>query len=187
MTKLKFEKKHVTAIKKAVREGGDIWYNTCLKSVKSHIKAHCRGIKDRCCYCKRSLKGEFNMVIDIEHVLPQSIYKKYMFSMKNLGIACKRCNMRIKGNNVDFLNLPFKNNRPFYRENYKLIHPFLDDYSKNLKRIVLEEDDLTFIKYTVINDSQKGKYTYDFFKLYEFEEDQINKAQGMEIVERYIC
>ncbi|VED47381.1 Uncharacterised protein [Raoultella terrigena] len=187
MTKLKFEKKHVTAIKKAVREGGDIWYNTCLKSVKSHIKAHCRGIKDRCCYCKRSLKGEFNMVIDIEHVLPQSLYKKYMFSMKNLGIACKRCNMRIKGNNVDFLNLPFKNNRPFYRENYKLIHPFLDNYSKNLKRIVLEEDDLTFIKYTVINDSQKGKYTYDFFKLYEFEEDQINKAQGMEIVERYIC
>ncbi|HAV1771920.1 TPA: HNH endonuclease [Enterobacter hormaechei subsp. xiangfangensis] len=187
MTKIKFEKKHVTAIKKAVREGGDIWYNTCLKSVKSHIKAHYRGVKDRCCYCKRSLKGEFNMVIDIEHVLPQSLYKKYIFSMKNLGIACKRCNMRIKGNNVDFLNLPFKNNKPFHKGNYKLIHPYLDDYSKNLKRIVLEEDDLTFIKYTIINDSQKGKYTYDFFKLYEFEEDQINKAQGMEIVERYIC
>jgi len=94
--------------------------------------------------------------------------------------------MKIKNNNVEFLNIPFKNKKPFHRENYKLIHPTLDNYSKNLMRFVLEEDDLTFIKYTVINGSKKGKYTYDFFKLYEFEEDQINKAQGMEIVEKYI-
>lgn len=184
--KLEFNQKHVTAIKKAVREGGDIWYNDCLKPVKSHIKKHYRGVKDRCCYCKRPLRGEFDMVIDIEHVLPQSLYKKYMFSMKNLGIACKRCNMKIKKDNIVFLNMPFKNNKPFHRDNYKLIHPFLDDYFKNLKRVVLEEDDLTFIKYIVINNSPKGIYTYNFFRLDEFEEDQINKSQGMEIVERYI-
>lgn len=184
--KFKFDENHITAIKKAFIDGGKIWYNDCLKPVKSHIKAYHRGVKDRCCYCRRPLKGEFDMVIDIEHVLPQSLYKKYMFSMRNLGIACKRCNMKIKNDNIDFLNLPFRNNKPFNKINYKLIHPILDNYSKNLRRVVLEVDDLTFIKYIVINNSQKGTYTYNFFKLDEFEEDQINKAQGMEIVEKYI-
>jgi len=186
MTKLKFNNSHVAAIKKAVSEGGEIWYNTCLKPVKSHIKSYYRDLNNRCCYCRRSLRGEFNLVIDIEHVLPQSFYKKYIFSMRNLGIACKRCNMKIKGNNIEFLNIPFKNNRPFYKDNYKIIHPTLDVYSKNLKRIVLEEDDMTFIKYTIVNGSKKGEYTYNFFKLNEFEEDQMNKEQGMEIVEKYI-
>ena len=186
MTKLKFDNSHITAIKKAMLEGGEVWYNACLKPVKLEIKSHYRGVKNRCCYCRRSLRGEFNLVIDIEHVLPQSLYPKYIFSMKNLGIACKRCNMRIKGNNIDFLNSTFKKNKPFYKENYKIIHPNLDNYSKNLKRIVLEEDDFTFVKYTVVNGSSKGQYTYDFFKLHEFEEDQINKAQGLEIVDKYI-
>jgi len=39
-----------------------------VKTREYHLQRH----EESCCYCRRSLEGEFNLVIDREHVLPKS-------------------------------------------------------------------------------------------------------------------
>src|SRR5690606_3710860 len=93
-------------IKQAYSEGGDVWNNHVLKDVKRKIKEYYRDINsEQCCYCRRDLQDEFNMVIDIEHVLPKGnpLFESLMFEIENLNISCKRCNMNIKRENVDFI------------------------------------------------------------------------------------
>jgi len=81
-----------------------IWSSEELKPVKEKLKNHLLSKCEYCCYCRRPFKGEFKMVIDIEHILPSSIFRELAFELKNLSLSCKRCNMQIKKDRMDFLN-----------------------------------------------------------------------------------
>lgn len=186
MAKLKFTKEDVVAIRTSIAEGGKVWKNIKLACVKKNIKNYYKDKCRRCCYCKRSFKGEYDLVIDIEHILPQSKYKKYMFSPKNLSIACKRCNMKIKKADIRFININHHKRRVFNKTTYKFIHPNLDVYTKHIQRVNVEVDDFSYTKYKVLNNSQKGHYTYEFFKLFDFETEDLDKAQGIPVIEKYI-
>ncbi|MCY1698875.1 hypothetical protein OVA10_12545 [Lelliottia sp. SL45] len=186
MAKFKYTEEEVLAIRRSVAEGGNIWYNKKLINVKKTIKSHYRDKCLKCCYCQRSFKGEFNLVIDIEHILPQSLYAKFMFSPKNLSIACKRCNMQIKKANIEFIVGGYHKKRIFNKSTYKFIHPNLDDYNKHITRINIEVENLSITKYIVKNNSLKGSYTYRFFRLFDFECQDFDLAQGIPIIERYI-
>ncbi|MBG0613194.1 HNH endonuclease [Enterobacter hormaechei] len=186
MAKLKYTVGDVSAIRRSIAEGGDVWYNKKLAGVKKNIKKHFKDKCLRCCYCQRSFKGEFDLVIDIEHILPQSLYAKYMFFPKNLSIACKRCNMKIKKASVKFIVDGYHKKRIFNKSTYKFIHPNLDAYNKHITRINIELENLSITKYVVKNNSQKGFYTYRFFRLFDFECQDFDLAQGLPIIERYI-
>lgn len=91
-------------IEAAIEAGGKIWDNDLLKDFKSKIKAYNRHKqKEQCCYCRKNFEGEFNMVIDIEHVLPKRHFGHLMFAIYNLSISCKRCNMNIKNDDISFI------------------------------------------------------------------------------------
>ncbi len=173
-----FSEEELLLIKKAKEEGGDIWNNEQLSFLKSKIKKFYRDLRESCCYCRRDLQDEFNMVIDIEHVLPKSKYAEYMFELGNLNISCKRCNMRIKGEKDDFIfdKTTIKNDYSLSSQ-YLFIHPNFDSYTDNMKVIRFVYDDKKLTKY--LPNTIKGKYTYDYFQLYKLEVNSLNIAQGI--------
>ena len=95
------------SIRTAIQEGGNIWSSDHLDNFKRNLKDFYRDQQNQqCCYCKRVTVGEFRMVLDIEHILPKGnqAYRRYMFEPKNLSIACKRCNMEVKKQDISFIS-----------------------------------------------------------------------------------
>ncbi|MCW3104219.1 MAG: hypothetical protein JWO09_2659 [Bacteroidetes bacterium] len=176
---------YAKAIETAIKAGGKIWDHEDLLEFKAKLKEYYRDQQgEQCCYCRKNSHGEFKMVLDIEHILPKSKFKHYMFHTYNLSISCKRCNMSIKNEDVSFVTdmdvaLKDGNNSNLYR----FVHPNLDDYFSHLKYFTKTVNQQKIIKYKVVADSSKGKFTYDYFKLSELEIDTINVAQGVKKAE----
>lgn len=173
-------------INAAIEAGGKIWENELLDSFKRKIKDYNRYLQsEQCCYCRRSLADEFNMVIDIEHVLPKRHFKHFMFDTFNLSVSCKRCNMEIKREDISFvtdviaINLDPKN-----KHLYKLIHPNLDDYFDHIKYYVETVNAKTIVKYKIVDSSIKGEFTYNYFELSEIESKSLDQAQGISVTEK---
>lgn len=170
-------------IETAVAAGGDIWNNPLVNDFKRRVKEYYRNLgNEQCCYCKKNFQGEFNMVIDIEHILPKGKpeFRELMFVLTNLNVACKRCNMNIKSTKTDFLySINTAANNHEDSNQYKFIHPNSDVYFDHLEVFQRIENDKKLIKYRVVADSSKGDYTYKYFRLNELEIDSINQAQGL--------
>lgn len=175
---MRFSEDELLLIQNAKDEGGDIWNNEELTVLKSKIKKYYRDLRESCCYCRRDLQDEFNMVIDIEHVLPKSKYAEYMFELGNLNISCKRCNMRIKREKDDFVvDKTTINNNYSLSSHYRFIHPNFDLYKDNMNVLRFTYDDKKLTKY--IPNTEKGRYTYDYFQLDKLEINSLNIAQGI--------
>lgn len=168
-------------INAAIKDGGKVWENKRIDPVKNKVKGILRDLQsETCCYCKRNTKGEFKMVLDIEHILPKKHYPNLMFAVTNLAISCKKCNMLVKKDDRQFIvDLNSIEANPFDTNHYKFIHPNLDEYHSFLKRIIIELDDIRIVKYIVVDNKSKGQYTYDYFRLKEFEQNDLNKIQGV--------
>jgi uncharacterized protein (TIGR02646 family) len=180
---MEFSKEDINNIEEAIKQGGDIWNSDLLKNVKAKIKDFCRARQgQKCCYCRRQMTGEFKMVIDIEHILPKSKYDKYMFKLVNLAASCKRCNMPMKREDDSFfIGQRDNDSTHFVSRNYQIIHPNLDTYSQHLEYLVNIVNEKVMIKYNVINDSEKGKYTYDYFKLMDLEVNSFSDVHGASV------
>ncbi|MBF6650219.1 HNH endonuclease [Methylobacter sp. BlB1] len=177
----KFTVHDLHAMRAASAKGHQEWDNPKLSNFKTKVKKF--GLlktHKRCCYCGRNLHGEFPMVIDIEHILPKSSFLKHMFTMKNLSVACKRCNMNIKKNKTDFLSVQISSGtkKVFKSKYYKFIHPNLDNYDAHLELHMEQKGRKVLLKYSIVNHSEKGSYTYNYFKLRQLELDTFDKFQG---------
>jgi hypothetical protein len=166
-------------IAEAMAEGGKIWENDKIKALKDKIKAHYRGeTGGHCCYCLASFRGGFKYDIDIEHVLPKSKFIDFIFEIFNLNISCKRCNMKIKQERIDFLvNAPTVHLNAMDSAEYLFIHPNFDNYYEHLDHFVVIKNAEELVKF--VPKKPKGAFTYDFFRLAEMEVDSINRAQGI--------
>ncbi|MEJ5092625.1 HNH endonuclease [Sphingobacterium faecium] len=164
----------------AIAQGGKIWSNVLLNDVKTKIKNHYFLVQfPRCCYCSRLFVGEFRMVVDIEHILPQSQFGSERFVPDNLNIACKRCNMEIKKADLSFIVDIVAMGTDYYNSiHYKIVHPNLDIYDNHLVRKEYRTNNFALVKYSWSN-NDKGLFTYKYFKLNELEIDALNNAQGL--------
>lgn len=183
---LDITKTDVDNIKAAIAAGGKIWEHQLLADFKRKIKDYNRYLQsEQCCYCRRSLADEFNMVIDIEHVLPKKHFSEFMFETFNLSVSCKRCNMEIKGEDISFVtNVNAVKASPMDTNLYRLIHPNLDDYFSHIKYLVKTVNAKSIVKYQVFKGSIKGDFTYKYFDLSEIENEALNQAQGIKVVEK---
>lgn len=177
--------KHAPSIQSAIAAGGNIWENLILSDFKSELKTYYRTkLNEQCCYCRKNTDGEFKMVLDIEHVLPKSVFRTQMFTLYNLSVSCKRCNMLIKKEDYSFVTdeaaARVDGN---YSHLYTIIHPNLDDYFAHLTYHTETVNDKKIVKYQVVADSQKGQCTYEYFNLSELEVDTLNQAQGLKAKE----
>lgn len=182
---MNYTDEEINTIKEVKSEGGDIWNNSKLNQLKRRIKLHYRtGNNEQCCYCKRDLQDEFNLVIDIEHILPKGnvLFTEYMFDIENLNISCKRCNMNIKKDRVDFI-VDIANIKPDYKKSdkYHFIHPNFDNYFEHIDYSATIRNHKKLIKYNA--KTVKGKYTYSYFHLDRIEIDTLTKAQGGNIID----
>jgi len=129
------------------------------------------------------MHGWHNLTIDPEHILPKKHFPKQLFKIKNLNIACKRCNMGIKGQRYDFFLAAKNCANPFKSKLYKIIHPNLDNANDHLHLRVEQLNNSIFRKYWVVNNSEKGKATYEYFRLKELDVGSLDGAQGLVTVE----
>lgn len=173
-------KNTVSHVKSLGRTQDKAWDENQLNSLKLRIKTNnMTKTSNKCCYCFRDFSNNYLSVVDSEHILPKSIWPKYTFTMKNLSVACKRCNSTVKRFKVDFLNgLDKYNKKPFQSKYYKILHPNLDDAIGNLELISYQTSSTgNILKY--LYSEGKGKYTYEFFRLKELEIESINESQGV--------
>ncbi|RZK10312.1 MAG: HNH endonuclease [Flavobacterium sp.] len=180
MTDLTFNESDLEAIQLEKSDILNIWESTHIKALKRKIKKHYRSAQnENCCYCRKNTVGEFNMVLDIEHILPKSLFSGFMFEIKNLSISCKRCNMEIKKDDISFLiqSQSFLDD-PFDAKHYKFIHPNSDTYYDHIDVEVSIKNENKMIKYTVLQGSPKGSFTYTYFKLHALEVDSFDRSQG---------
>jgi hypothetical protein len=157
-----------------------------FKAVKTKIlNLHLERHGNRCCYCRVNLHGAGHFMIDREHVLPKSLapYRSLAFTIWNLGIACKRCNMQYKVDKDDFVVVKDDAVALADGANYRLIHPNFDRYRDHLARSALEANDTVIVKYTKVSGSEKGAFTYDYFNLKGLEIGSFDQAQGAQIAE----
>lgn len=181
-----YTSEEIEIIEQAKSEDGNVWNSSLLDSIKRRIKNHYRTVNsEQCCYCKRDFQDEFNMVIDIEHILPKSLFAEYMFEVDNLNISCKRCNMNIKKDRIDFIvdigtiKIDYK-----ISSQYHFIHPNFDNYYDHIDYEAVIRNNKKLIKY--ITKSNKGIHTYNYFHLDKIEIDTLSEAQGIKIDETEI-
>ncbi|MGY0798894.1 HNH endonuclease [Lysobacter sp. A286] len=154
-----------------------------LARVKAKIRDHhLQRHGNKCCYCRVNLHGGGPFMTDREHVLPKSIpaYRSLSYTMWNLGIACKRCNMEYKKGRTDFVVVPDDATLFAESANYRFIHPNFDLFRDHMSRLAQEVDEAVLVKYTAVPGSSKGAYTYDYFNLRGLEVNSFDQAQGLD-------
>jgi len=140
-------------------QSGDYWDNENFKEVKKYIKEHYLKVQDyTCVYCQQKIVVTHGMAWDIEHIIPKSSYANFLFTEKNLAIACKDCNLRKKDKNV--LVNPKRKTFPNKSGDYIIVHPHFDEYDEHIK--VIRDSQLYIAK------DEKGVNTIQICELLRF-------------------
>jgi len=163
------------------------WAANEISNLKRQVKELLKQKQGQtCCYCCRDIQGEFNLVLDLEHVLPKSVYPHYIFTPKNIAVSCKRCNMQFKKKDDDFVVDAFKFQGSngeirilFDKDAFLLVHPNLENWEDHLSYTHMQHNRQKISFYTIENNSPKGQYTYDYFELRSLSINTIGKAQGL--------
>jgi hypothetical protein len=154
---------------------------TAVQAIKKKIEVfHLARHNAQCCYCRRILAGAGHFMIDREHVLPKSVpaYRPLTFTIWNLGISCKRCNMGYKKERVDFVVDSADEDARLLSTNYLFIHPNFDNYEDHISHSLNQANGRVVQKFTKQAGSNKAEYTYTFFNLRGLEVDGFDEAQG---------
>lgn len=150
-------------------------------AVKKRLRTlHLARHEDTCCYCKTILHGGGHFMIDREHVLPKKKYKLHTYDVWNISVSCKRCNMELKSEDDEFVVDKTSRAKIQSSENYLIVHPNFDRWEEHLYRESQQFNTKVLVKFGIVGDSAKGRYTYDYFELQNLEKDSFDKAQGIE-------
>ncbi|EOZ7622010.1 HNH endonuclease [Enterobacter mori] len=182
MADIVFSAGELSLIRHAIGQGHKFWDDSSLADLKRKIKNYLREKQvECCCYCSRNIDDEFNMVLDIEHIIPKSRIVTEMFEMENLAVSCKRCNMRIKGEDISFIDGDFENFKQagnyYQSESYKFLHPNIDSWDDHLIYNVGQRNRRKIVYYQVVGGSVKGAFTKDYFELDKIQVNTFDEAQ----------
>lgn len=180
---LVFTASETQLIESAWSDGTLDWSSKELLPIRSKIRRLHRSIQnEKCCYCRKWFANDHALAVDIEHILPKAKYKSYAISPVNLSVACKRCNMLIKRDRVDFVIGPlnFSSCEDMADSSrYAIVHPNVDVYIEHICVTIVFMDETTFVRYTIQDGSKKGARTVDFFELRALERDTLSEIQGV--------
>lgn len=124
--------------------------NSFRSEVKKHYYWH---QKTRCCYCSYPLQPH-GRVYDAEHIIDKSGFPEFMFLVENLAVACVICNSHKSAKSVFIKGLPRPASVPNKSEDYRIVHPHLDEWTDHLRF-----DNLGRV--SAANGSKKGSDTMD--------------------------
>ena len=122
--------KEIAVTSKPVKSHRD-WAVSKYKSFRDNLKNHYREQQSNlCCYCKKTLGFDLKEV-EIEHVLPKSIYTQFIFESRNLALSCPACNTS-KGSIDVFVGKQVTSCYPIESDSFSIIHPHYDKYSEHI-------------------------------------------------------
>jgi uncharacterized protein (TIGR02646 family) len=141
-----------------IKHYGD-WTKSCFQPVKDFIKSkYYLPQNRRCAYCRKRLNadGYFN---HIDHIIPKSHHKQWMFNPKNLTITCEVCNP-LK-NDHDTLTIGYSKKKfPRTIAGFTIFNPHFDKWEN-----CFEIEDGMFIK----GRNKRGEETIKICKLHQYQ------------------
>ncbi|RJS02676.1 HNH endonuclease domain-containing protein [Xanthomonas sp. CFBP 7698] len=159
------------------------WSCKGIRPIRKKVRNLHRLIQgDMCCYCRKQFHQDHDLAVDVEHILPQSSFPDQVLEPVNLSVACKRCNMGIKGCDYSFVHgaSPAQVVKGIFRASqYEIIHPNLDCYSAHIAVLSVRVTGVSFHRYKVLRKSAKGQKTVEYFRLRDLEIEQLDAAQGI--------
>lgn len=130
----KFKPKEQVILRNNKPSNSADWGKSIYANIKANIKDHLAKINDqRCFYCKCELSGGCS-ISHIEHIVDKNRHPQFMFDSQNLTLACPICNSSKSTTNV-LKKLDCPNIYPTDKEDYKIIHAYLDKYEEHIEMI----------------------------------------------------
>jgi uncharacterized protein (TIGR02646 family) len=163
-----------------IKHDAKFWDSDEFKPLKERLKEYLKEKSGHCCsYCRRDIKGEHNMVLDIEHVLEKDMFPRLTFNVKNLLISCRRCNFK-KGYFRGAYTTETPDEEFLVAYTYKFINPNLDNYYDYINYVNISINEKRIIKYLPCPrpgtpHPEKAWYTYKNFGLRELERFELMK------------
>ncbi len=112
---------------------GNYWSSEELAELRRRVKTfYIAAQGQKCCYCDRHLATENHRNWDIEHIVDRSAHAWFLFTPKNLAVACPDCNLAKSDKQV--LERPGRKNYPTNSSDFKLVHPHFDMYEEHIFR-----------------------------------------------------
>lgn len=157
---------------------GSAWNDPQLISLKKNIRLFLRQEQGaKCCYCKRWMTNDISGT-QIDHIVSRNEYVGYMFEPYNLALTCPGCNEVKKRSKI--LNIVPSDVYSHKSEDYKIVHPYFDEYDKHIRQWGAIREAL----------SKKGEFTIrccNLSRLINVEKaDRADKAQNGTAVERMV-
>ncbi|WP_175883719.1 HNH endonuclease [Burkholderia sp. BCC0044] len=167
MKKIEYTGKVAKFVQKYDGINHEIWNSTEkeIQEVRKEIREHYLGEQSyRCAYCRIEKKEKHGMVWDVEHILPKSLYPKFVFEPENLCLACKECNT--PKDDCDVLNGEAAKRSAFPNKSgdYRIVHPHYDIYSDHFEVSVVGGRR----RYRILNKG-KARFTYMVCDLSRFD------------------
>lgn len=102
--------------------------DTLRKAIRKH---YAEEQNTTCPYCKTQLKTTHGRSWDVEHIIPRSAVKNFMFEPFNLCVACVECNSAKSDKKVT----SSKAKKRYPDKGFTIVHPHFDDYQEHIKTI----------------------------------------------------
>lgn len=139
-----------------------------IANFKDRIKRfhlHCQD--NCCCYCKVDLTNR-NIETDREHIIPKGDVRSQTFNPYNLSVACKTCNLTMKGVKKEHIRgwRRFKSTihkNILDERNYNFVHPNIHYWHDHIDLYSEQSGGATVRIYYPMD--RRGKFTYEFFRL----------------------
>ncbi|WP_299775926.1 hypothetical protein [uncultured Pseudoteredinibacter sp.] len=107
------------------------WSDDEVEEVKREIKSHYKSEQNlTCVYCKVKYPVQHSAVWDVEHIVARENSPHFMFTPKNLCVACKDCNNEKSNKHV--LTNRRRVRYPTRSSDFTIIHPHIDNYDDHI-------------------------------------------------------
>lgn len=141
----------------------DTWNTDDTNQLRNLIKDYCiKAQKSTCCYCSRRILTRNKSLWDLDHIIPRATHPKFTFEPLNIVASCRDCNT-IKSSSQTLVNKSRKR-LPTSSSDYKIVHPYLDDYN----------DHIGLINIVYFAKSAKGRATIEMCGLLRFTVDHVD-------------
>lgn len=110
-------------------------YKVDLQSLRAHIRDHYRVEQQgKCAYCQKDMSTYSALNCHVEHIVPKSKHVGFMFSPKNLCVACADCNHSKSETETLTLNSKKEIRKQYPRASsgFHIVHPHFDTYSEHI-------------------------------------------------------
>lgn len=154
---VKYSTEYNTILKNNPIKNHKDWEKSVFQKIKDFIKENYYLPQDkRCAYCRKrlNLNGYFN---HIDHVIPKSHHKRWMFNPKNLVVTCEVCNP-LKHSEDTLSGGHSKTKFPKRKSGFLIFNPHYEKWGD-----CFEIEDGMFIR----GKTKRGEKTIDLCRLYQ--------------------